>query len=213
MGVGAVFVSTLALTRLPEPHSPPQNQQEYLAATLQTIVSFIVLGSIFIRTLSTRLIPYTTLTPLTDGLSIPFFSFSRRIHSQTLSLTRTLTSRNNAAPEWLHALRRISPDIPNATGQVPPPQADMEIGIRQDGKCSSHTVIDADELSPQLRNTAHNLNSSYLATTPLGGTSFLEEVSHTGDDRSRHMHRYLGAESFLDSSKHSVNEVCSYFAL
>lgn len=50
MGVGAVFVSTLALTRLPEPHSPPRNQEEYLAATLQTIVSFIVLASILIRT-------------------------------------------------------------------------------------------------------------------------------------------------------------------
>ncbi|KAI0742169.1 hypothetical protein BC629DRAFT_1259638, partial [Irpex lacteus] len=46
----AVFVTTLALSRLPEPHSPPQNQQEYLAATLQTIVAFIVLGSILIRT-------------------------------------------------------------------------------------------------------------------------------------------------------------------
>jgi sodium/hydrogen antiporter len=49
MGVGAVFISTLALTRLPEPHDPPQNQQELLAATLQPIVSFVVLGSILIR--------------------------------------------------------------------------------------------------------------------------------------------------------------------
>ncbi|KAK0440284.1 Sodium/hydrogen exchanger [Armillaria borealis] len=58
MGVGAIFVSTLALTRLPEPQYPPQNQQELLAATLQPIVSFVVLGSIIIH-----------------GLSIPFFSF------------------------------------------------------------------------------------------------------------------------------------------
>ena len=49
MGVGAVFVSTLALTRLPVPQSPPQNETEHLAATLQIIVSFVVLGSIFIR--------------------------------------------------------------------------------------------------------------------------------------------------------------------
>ncbi|KAK7685328.1 hypothetical protein QCA50_011692 [Cerrena zonata] len=66
MGVGAVFISTLALTRLPEPHSPPRNQEEYLAATLQTIVSFVVLGSIFIH-----------------GLSIPFFSFGRRVTQYT----------------------------------------------------------------------------------------------------------------------------------
>lgn len=50
MGVGAIFVSTLAVSRLPPPHNPPQNQQEILSATLQTIVSFVVLGSILIRT-------------------------------------------------------------------------------------------------------------------------------------------------------------------
>jgi len=49
MGVGAVFISTLALSELRVPHDPPQNQEEFLAATLQIIVSFIVLCSIIIR--------------------------------------------------------------------------------------------------------------------------------------------------------------------
>lgn len=49
MGVSAVFVSALATVRLPKPQSPPQNQPEMLAATLQTIVAFVVLGSILIR--------------------------------------------------------------------------------------------------------------------------------------------------------------------
>ena len=49
MGVGAVFVSTLALNRLPKPNNPPRNQTERLAASLQIIVAFVVLGSIFIR--------------------------------------------------------------------------------------------------------------------------------------------------------------------
>ena len=49
MGVGAIFISTLAVTELPEPQSPPQDQAELLAATLQTIVAFVVLGSIVIR--------------------------------------------------------------------------------------------------------------------------------------------------------------------
>lgn len=49
MGVGAVFISSLALTRLPVPHDPPQNQQELLAAVLQPITAFIVLGSIVVR--------------------------------------------------------------------------------------------------------------------------------------------------------------------
>ena len=59
MGVGAIFVSTLAVTELPTPQSPPQNQAELLAATLQTIVSFIVLGSIIIRASA----PYATPHP------------------------------------------------------------------------------------------------------------------------------------------------------
>ena len=49
MGVGAIFISTLALTRLPEPSDPPANQAEFLAASLQPIVSFVVLCSILIR--------------------------------------------------------------------------------------------------------------------------------------------------------------------
>jgi hypothetical protein len=46
MGVGAVFISTLAVKRLQDPQTP---QQQLLAATLQPIVAFVVLGSIVIR--------------------------------------------------------------------------------------------------------------------------------------------------------------------
>lgn len=49
MGVGAMFVSTLAITKLPEPADPPQSQQDLLALTLRPIVSFVVLCSILIR--------------------------------------------------------------------------------------------------------------------------------------------------------------------
>jgi hypothetical protein len=50
MGVGAVFISTLAIHKLgSEPHDPPQTQQDFLALSLQPIVSFIVLVSIVIR--------------------------------------------------------------------------------------------------------------------------------------------------------------------
>ncbi|KAJ7647998.1 Sodium/hydrogen exchanger family-domain-containing protein [Roridomyces roridus] len=66
MGVGAVFVSTLARTRLPNPNNPPANQQELLAATIQPIVAFIVLGSIVVH-----------------GLSIPVFSLSGSVTSHT----------------------------------------------------------------------------------------------------------------------------------
>ncbi|KAJ7768962.1 Sodium/hydrogen exchanger family-domain-containing protein [Mycena metata] len=93
MGVGAVFVSTLALTRLPTPHNPPQNQQELLAATIQPIVAFVVLGSIVIH-----------------GLSIPFFSLSGNMHSRTRSLMATLTRTD--ANDWLVGLRRGPVAVP-----------------------------------------------------------------------------------------------------
>ena len=55
MGVGAIFISTLALTELQKPQYPPQNQQQLLASVLQPIVSFVVLGAIVIRECSDSL--------------------------------------------------------------------------------------------------------------------------------------------------------------
>ncbi|KAF8588601.1 Sodium/hydrogen exchanger [Ramaria rubella] len=85
MGVGAIYVSALALAKLPEPQMPPQTQQELLAASLHPIVSFVVLGSILIH-----------------GLSIPCFSFGR----WTLTLTST-RPRSPTNPEWLTQVTRV----------------------------------------------------------------------------------------------------------
>jgi len=49
MGVSAVFVSALALHRLPEPRDPPQTQEDILAMALQPVVGFVVLVSIVVR--------------------------------------------------------------------------------------------------------------------------------------------------------------------
>ncbi|KAF8161053.1 Sodium/hydrogen exchanger [Crassisporium funariophilum] len=46
MGVGAVFISTLAIHRLPHPADPPVSQQDFLTVALHPIVSFVVLSSI-----------------------------------------------------------------------------------------------------------------------------------------------------------------------
>ncbi|KAG2345600.1 Sodium/hydrogen exchanger [Suillus weaverae] len=80
MGVSAVFVSTLALTRLPTPENPPADQAQYLAATIQPIVSFVVLGSIIIH-----------------GLSIPFFNVGLVAHSRTISLSKTSADHTHVA--------------------------------------------------------------------------------------------------------------------
>ena len=49
IGVGAVFISTLAQSRLAVPQNPPSSQQDILALALQPIVAFVVLGSIVTR--------------------------------------------------------------------------------------------------------------------------------------------------------------------
>ena len=99
MGVGAVFISTLALSELKVPHDPPRDQEELLAATLQIIVSFVVLCSIIIRE-SDIFSPCDSqehlrrsLCNMIDGMSIPFFSAGRQIHSRTVSLTKTWTGQ------------------------------------------------------------------------------------------------------------------------
>lgn len=106
MGVGAIFVSTLALTRLPTPQSPPKDQAEHLAATLQTIVSFVVLGSIIIRK-DYVVFHNSDSVSVPDGLSIPFFTLGENVKTRTLSMTRTWTSRGANAPEWLLSVRSV----------------------------------------------------------------------------------------------------------
>lgn len=84
IGVGGVFISTLAAGKLPMPSSPPANQTELLAATIQPIVSFMVLCSIIIH-----------------GLSIPSFSLGRRVHSVSRTWSR------HAPPEWTNQAIRV----------------------------------------------------------------------------------------------------------
>ncbi|KAI0826897.1 Sodium/hydrogen exchanger family-domain-containing protein [Trametes gibbosa] len=98
MGIGAVFISTLAAEQLPEPHSPPEGQTELLAASIQPIVAFMVLCSIAVH-----------------GLSIPFFTFGRRVHSvsRTWSRHNTLEThgsrRRTILPEWTTQIRHVQP--------------------------------------------------------------------------------------------------------
>lgn len=49
MGVGAVFISSLALQKLSKSRGVSGSEEEILAASLEPIVAFVVLGSIIIR--------------------------------------------------------------------------------------------------------------------------------------------------------------------
>ncbi|GAA6037492.1 hypothetical protein JCM8097_008215 [Rhodosporidiobolus ruineniae] len=77
MGVGAIFISTLAAEKLPTPHIPPENSIETLALCITPVTYCIVLTSILVH-----------------GLTISFFTLGRRVHSRVQSFSRTLTAQS-----------------------------------------------------------------------------------------------------------------------
>ena len=91
IGVGAIFISTLAVDNLPRAHDPPQNQVELLAASIQPIVAFMVLCSVAVH-----------------GLSIPFFSLGRRVHSVSRTWSRHQSVDLVLGPEWATQTRRVA---------------------------------------------------------------------------------------------------------
>ncbi|EJF63329.1 hypothetical protein DICSQDRAFT_145567 [Dichomitus squalens LYAD-421 SS1] len=121
MGIGAVFISTLAAQQLPVPENPPVGQQQMLAASIQPIVAFMVLCSIAVH-----------------GLSIPFFTFGRRVHSVSRTWSRHdtfgtfgSTRRRSIIPEWTTQIRHVQPG--------------EEIIINRDGQAESITPVDGSE--------------------------------------------------------------------
>lgn len=88
--MGAIFISTLAVQALPHAHDPPQDQVELLAASIQPIVAFMVLCSVAVH-----------------GLSIPFFSLGRRVHSVSRTWSRHQSTDLSMGPEWATQTRRV----------------------------------------------------------------------------------------------------------
>ena len=103
-----------------------------------------------------RLSVRATHRTFSDGLSIPFFSVSRTIHSRTLSVTRTWTSRQASAPDWLLWARRTS--ITDSAGGPPTSQTDIERGI-DSAKSNDDTCVAR----------AQQLNTT-VTTPPTGDT-------------------------------------------
>jgi len=93
MGIGAVFISTLALEFLHHNHhadNPHSTEIEYLQNTIEPIVAFMVLCSITIH-----------------GLSIPSFSLGRRVHSVSRTWSRRDT-QTSAPPDWTTHTRMVT---------------------------------------------------------------------------------------------------------
>lgn len=95
MGVGAVFIATLARHHIPHPEPDGDTSQvDLLQETIIPIVSMLVLASI-----------------LTHGLSIPFFLSGRRVHSITYTWSRnpSMDTRSGNEPAWTTHTRRVQP--------------------------------------------------------------------------------------------------------
>lgn len=130
MGVGAVFVSTLAVHRLHD-GDPDNVQREILALTIQPIVLFIVLGSIFIRKLASNSFPADR--SFIDGLSIPFFSAGRTM-SRNMSRTMSRTMSGSLAASVTH---RITPFWGHSAH---PTVAQQGEGRLEEGNCQRTAV-------------------------------------------------------------------------
>ncbi|KAK4056446.1 hypothetical protein OIO90_002589 [Microbotryomycetes sp. JL221] len=97
MGVGAIFISTLAASKLPTPAVPPVTQLDRLALVVQPITYFLVLSSILVH-----------------GITIAFFTLGRRVHSRVTSMTRTFTAQSRDSrgvpvleePSWMSRVKR-----------------------------------------------------------------------------------------------------------
>ncbi|KAG6331419.1 hypothetical protein ID866_7672 [Astraeus odoratus] len=172
MGVSAVFVSALAVTRLPAPANPPANQSQLLAAVIQPIVSFVVLGSIIIH-----------------GLSIPFFNLGRTVHSRTASLSLTWTNRSvRPVPDWVLWARRPESQaaMPSATTTV---VADVERG-------TATRVEDSTYCNAEPNNQAAAMTSEREAATGCrNGTAILVPVPGPSEGKAPNPDRLIEPKS------------------
>ncbi|KAG6879308.1 hypothetical protein C0992_003726 [Termitomyces sp. T32_za158] len=89
IGIGAIFISTLAEEFITKDERLHSHQAELLAETIQPIVAFMVLCSVVLH-----------------GLSIPSFSLGRRVHSVSRTWSRRDTLTNQ--PEWTNQARIVA---------------------------------------------------------------------------------------------------------
>ncbi|KAJ7133332.1 Sodium/hydrogen exchanger family-domain-containing protein [Mycena epipterygia] len=127
IGVGAVFISTLAtqiLQESPLAEEGGSEQVALLAKTIQPICAFMVLCSITIH-----------------GLSIPSFSLGRRVHSVSRTWSRHTTATHAVQPDWMDHVRHAGGGVVvnrdrdaegssgDGSGNV-----DLEMGLGPDGE-------------------------------------------------------------------------------
>ncbi len=146
VGVGAVFISTLAVSAMQAPEQPPANQEQLVAASIQPIVAFMVLCSITIH-----------------GLSIPFFTFGRAVHSVSRTWSRH-QSIDPLGPEWAQQTRRIN--------------RPEDIVINRDSAMERGEIVTDEKGSPIATEKESPSGSSRESTLP----SPVERTASEGDE-------------------------------
>ncbi|WVQ85812.1 hypothetical protein IAT38_007980 [Cryptococcus sp. DSM 104549] len=116
MGVGAIFISTLARVSLPEGEADENTEVvDRLRDVITPITAFLVLSSV-----------------VTHGMSIPFFSLGRRVHSITYTRSRNLSMDTRGdEPAWTTHARRIQPGQEITINRDDDEPEEGDLGIRR----------------------------------------------------------------------------------
>ncbi|KAF8526149.1 Sodium/hydrogen exchanger family-domain-containing protein [Gautieria morchelliformis] len=162
IGVGAIFISTLAVEQLPHAHDPPQNQVELLSASIQPIVAFIVLCSVAVH-----------------GLSIPFFSLGRRVHSVSRTWSRHQSTDLALGPEWATQTTRVTRAEDVVVNRDRLHEADaMELGESEKVDSENITEISRGEVTPRDENPPDGSGRAGEHTEWREGPHLIIEHSH-----------------------------------
>jgi hypothetical protein len=161
-----VFISTLAVEKLPYEY-PPTNQTQMLAASIQPIVAFMVLCSITVH-----------------GLSIPGFSLGRRVHSVSRTWSR------HAPPDWTTQARHverggddivINRDEDMERGELPAADEKLSIQRNEDSTRQSSSLSGSERRSMEERRDDGGEDTRIRASGDVGELE-KEENPPDGDE-------------------------------
>jgi NhaP-type Na+/H+ or K+/H+ antiporter len=161
IGVGAVFISTLATeVLLANPRTAEDAQITLLAKTIQPICAFMVLCSITIH-----------------GLSIPSFSLGRRVHSVSRTWSRHTTATHAPQPDWLDHVRHAGGGVVvNRDHQLRDAEegsGDLEMGL---GSGEEKEVLDGRPLEKIDVRAGHSESPTAVGTAPGSRDEEKEDV-------------------------------------
>ncbi|KXN81686.1 putative Na(+)/H(+) antiporter C3A11.09 [Leucoagaricus sp. SymC.cos] len=172
-GVSAIFVSTYALYRLPEPQNPPTSQQDILATVLHPVVGFVVLASVIVH-----------------GLSIPLFSIGKMIHRRFFASSGTLDSSSKTDTEDFFSVAHSS-----SSNRLP-------IYRPSTGDVVSHSVRSREELQHGVEKAEHTQRATYSRIdSSEDRTNILESTTKSGGDKTSSMSVRAAGMSNVDIDK------------